>query len=292
MKITLISLLFLIASCASLSKPNTSLLRSWNEDLQNKEPNIPYTKVYSNKNKKLFFIGASHERNLDSSTHKLIKKSIENIKPNLVIIEGVETDYGINPKFVLKRISNNPPKMNEASYSAKISHENNIPFIGGEFPENQIKKEFENDAIFTSRDLLAFRLIQGMATFNQVQPNLTLTEAMNQVYSYVDPKNELKGTDVINEEELTKWFKESSGKIFNYKELTTNDVAPQCQPIATKIQKINCKINRLRNTHLANLISNSLNQHNNVLIIYGAGHQVQLDDVLKSFLPDTHYLEN
>jgi hypothetical protein len=239
----------------------------------------------------LFFIGASHERNLDSSTHKLIKKNIESIKPNLVIIEGVETDYGINPEFVLKRISNNPPKMNEASYAAKISNENNISFIGGEFSENQIKKEFENDSTFTSRDLLEFRLIQGIATFNQEQPNLSLTEAMNQVYSYIDPKNELKGADVINEKELSKWVKESSGRDFNYKELTTNDVSPQCQPTATKIQKINCKINRLRNTHLATLISNSLNQNNIVLIIYGAGHQVQLEHVLQSFLPDTRYLE-
>ncbi len=291
MKFIFISTLFLFASCTNLPKPEMTLLRSWNEDLQNKEPNIPYTKVYSQNKKSLFFIGASHERDLNSSTHKLIKKNIETIRPNLVIIEGVETDYGVNPDFVLKRISNNPPKMNEASYSAKISSENNIPFIGGEISEKKIKKSFESDNAFTPRDLLAFRLIQGMVTFNQSQPNLSLTEAMNEVYSYVDPKNELKGNEVINEVELTNWFKDFSGKDFNYKELTTNDVAPKCQDTATKIQKINCKINRLRNAHLANLISYSLSNYNTVLIIYGAGHQVQLDHVLQSFLPTTRYLD-
>lgn len=181
--------------------------------------------------------------------------------------------------------------MNEDSYAAKVSNEKNIPFIGGEFSEIEIKKAFKADPDFNLHDLLAFRLIQGIATFNNEQPQWTLTRAMDEVYSYVDPKNELKKNEIINEKELLNWFKQSSGKEFNYKELTTYDVSPQCQATATKIQKINCKINKLRNTHLVNLIWTNLKKHNSVLVVYGAGHQVQLDQVLKSFLPDTRYLE-
>lgn len=292
MNISILSLIFIVSSCSTLPNPNLNLLKSWTSELQEKEPSIPYAKEYSNKNKKLIFLGASHGRDLNSETHIFVKNIIENTLPNLVIIEGVETQYGLNPAFVLKRISNNPPKMNEGSYAAKISSAMKIPFIGGEISESAIKESFQSDPYFTSRDLLAFKLIQGFATFNHEQPNLTLTEAMNEVYSYIDSKNELKGDDVINEKELSKWFKASSGKDFNYHELTTNDVAPKCDISSTKIQQINCKINKLRNTHIVNLISAELKKYKSILIVYGAGHQVQQDDVLKSFLSETRYLEN
>ncbi len=294
MKIGFLKLLpiaFLSISCAGLGDPNYSRLRSWTGELQANYPKVPFVKKYraQDEGKELHFLAADHERDLKSKTHALIASEMDSFRPDIVIIEGVESTAGTNPQRVLSYLMTSPTQMNEASYAAKLAMEQGALFMGGEVTSKEIKEYFKYESKYNLKDLVGFLLLRSMAAFNESRPELSVAQAIERVYSYIPQDYGLLESELIGEKEFLSWAKGALGKPFSYASLSTDDVAPICEESALKSQKINCEINKIRNTHLVSVIHESLRTYNKVLVVYGAGHLVQVDDALSSFVISDYY---
>jgi hypothetical protein len=123
-----------------------------------------------------------------------------------------------------------------------------------------------------------------MASFNRSNPELSLTQALNRCYSHLEKEYALSRIDIVHEKEFMALSEKLLGKKFDYKNLSTMDVAPVCDPFATRAQQINCHINKIRNQHLVSIIHQSFTKNDNILVVYGAGHLVQIDLSIRSFM--------
>lgn len=287
--LSLLSCFFLAISCAGLGDPNYKRLRSWTGELQATYPKIPFVKKYRAEEKELHFLAADHERELQSKTHVLVATEMDSFRPEIVIIEGVESAAGANPQRVLSFLMSSPAQMTEGSYAAKLAMEQGALFMGGEITSKEIKEYFKYESHYNLKDLVGFLLLRSMAAFNQSRPELSLAQAMERVYSYIPQDYGLEKTELLKETEFLSWAKETLGKPFSYAELEADDIAPICDKSALKSQKINCEINKIRNAHLVSVIHDSLRTYNKVLVVYGAGHLVQVDDALSSFVTSDYF---
>lgn len=276
---------YLFFGCAhQLPSPELKKIRSWSEELQATYPQVPFKKEYIQSKKKLIFIAADHSRNVETPTHQLIKTTINEFNPDLLIIEGIQTSEGVNPSKILTYLNSKPKEMNEGSYGVSLLNLGKSHFMGGEISNLEVKEFFKDSSTFTSRDLVCFLLLRGIAGINQRERNISLTQAMNKIYSYIEESYQLKKDEIVHEKEFKEWVLKSTKKEFNLSTISTMDVAPLCHLEATVAQKINCEINKLRNAHLVNLIHQCFLKHEKVLVVYGAGHLVQIEESLKSFL--------
>src|SRR5688500_14568334 len=88
-----------VAPGVSAFEPDLSLLEDWTEKAQLSEPcRTPFVATYTGASKSLRFIAAEHNQGPDTATVKLFKKSMVAAKPDLLILEGFPSEFGISPE--------------------------------------------------------------------------------------------------------------------------------------------------------------------------------------------------
>ncbi|OYX25442.1 MAG: hypothetical protein B7Z06_07250, partial [Flavobacteriales bacterium 32-35-8] len=90
--------------------------------------NPPYAALFSTSKNKIIFVAAEHVSDLNSKTFELIRASITNFKPELVIYEGAESSLGYSSKNMVDYIEKNCNnksnwRCGESLYSAYIQHQ-------------------------------------------------------------------------------------------------------------------------------------------------------------------------
>lgn len=165
----------------------------------------------------------------------------------------------------------------------KLALDKNIDYIGGEADSLEIKEKMVSSHS-SLKDFVTFLILRSIASFNRNNPKLTLTQSLNKSYSHLESEYKLSRGELVHEDEFLEVAKNLLGKKFDLNELSTFDVAPICDDSATQAQKINCQINKIRNTHLVSLIHELSQKYKNILVVYGAGHLVQIDPSIRSFM--------
>ena len=110
---------------------------------------------FSKGNKNLYYIGANHTNDIKSKTFKLIKNVIK--KNELVIIEGVDYDYGLSPDIL-------QGSGEEVKYAATLAIKNKTPFSGVEPSDKQIYTKLIRSGI-KKKDVILFEILQEYKVF-------------------------------------------------------------------------------------------------------------------------------
>ncbi|MBI2342000.1 MAG: hypothetical protein HYU98_04630, partial [Deltaproteobacteria bacterium] len=74
-----------------------SLVRSW--DGSKYDPKPPNVKRFQKGNKQLSFVAALHSNKLNCETFRKIRNEFFAFKPEIVIVEGLETSKGVSPEW-------------------------------------------------------------------------------------------------------------------------------------------------------------------------------------------------
>jgi hypothetical protein len=270
---------FLLSSCSSSTLHiDPSLIRPYAYADQSAEPfEAPYVSVFSRADKTLVYLAAHHENLASGPTHKTVEAAIQKFKPNLVIIEGIQTSMGLSPY----RYPDHPEdcarpgisSCSEAEYAAVLSKKAAIPFTGGEPDEKDILESVRARG-YSPKDLIAFYTLRQVPQWVR-EGSWESGHAQTKIERFVSYYERILATRTgLTLSELHSWYHERLGRELDLDRLTAEDLAPISGENTTYLNRLSVEVGAARNLHLARLIESSINRYQNVLIVYGAGHLV------------------
>jgi len=220
--------------------------------------NEPYCLQWKNKNKILNYIGTIHTFNEKNPTTILMDNIIKNYKPDIVIIEGINNEKGINPELP-RRIKNT-----EMEHLALLCQKNKIDFIGIETKDNEvydiIKEKYNIDDIYGYLFLLHHRL-----KYKKINKNDFIEDFYNRIL--INYKTFIKNIDWNHKT----WFKKTFGKNFTYgKYIKYSEPSNNKKALIT--QKLSFDWHKIRDIFNIYTLYKYLNKYNNVVYSMGRNH--------------------
>ena len=291
---SLFALLFLTACSHKDLAPDFNLIQHWSPEEQMKEPHQPpFIAKYKYRSKELWYIAAKHTSNIKSPTFKTIKESLSKFNPQLVILEGFETEPNEHSpkgyiKYAIKCSKVKFRNCGEPSYSAYLSNQKNIPFIGAEPPDKTIYEHLKTKG-YRPQDLVGYYLVRQIPQLkrqNKLNKNNFQKTADKLLNIFL---NDIESSQSFEFSEFKAWYKEKSGNHFDINKIKSNDLAPIVSTEATYFNKTSALIGEVREKHILKKISQGLKSYDRVLIVYGAGHHVQQKKVLLKMINQPKY---
>lgn len=265
-----------------LLKPDLSLLRDIRPEdtTQLKQIHLSH---FNKGDKDLYYIGTHHGTDFENKTHETIIQAIGKHHPQVVILEGIDTDKGLSPSLGFN--PKNPSDRErffmhsgENVHTAEFLRSKNIPFVGGEPSVSTIFQALEKNG-YSSKDSMALYLMrtipiwkrEGLLADNAhfaTQANGFL--ANSSVFAFI-PKEERLTFD-----EFKTWYDAHKSELGNKDMLavTASDSNPRTSN-PNYFQKMSGIMDRVRNEHLVTLVAGSLAAKDKVLVVYGNAHQCQ-----------------
>ena len=240
-------------------KPDLSRIVSYT--LADDKPKPTTIRCYSNGQKNLFYINASHVRGTDNSTCAKIEEAISYLKPQRVVIEA----------------SNNQPinEGSEVAFANTLAAQHHIPVVRAEPSDKDV---FDNIGVkgYTAKDVMALYLLRSIPQSRQqghIMDEPHFAERARQLLSGHPAFAHIPASERLTYEEFKANYAPQLGK--NFLEATTNDFAPFEHAGATYFQKLNAAVGWIREAHIDTTIGNTINEvgADNVLVVYGGAHR-------------------
>jgi len=287
----LCSLLFL-AGC-SHDQYDFKNLKSYEFQLEDEFPvERPFIACYKKDHQKLCYIGSDHSSEINSKTFKLIQKTIEEFKPDLLVLEGFETNKGLSPTVMINYVrkscatsSSNNFKCGEPLYAVHLGHLKNIPFIGGEPDDEQIFTALQGQG-HEKDDVFGFYFTRQIAQYFDEKQVSAVSELQKKFDEF------LKNTRVdgihLTYASYQDWLNQKMGRPVELSELRDpNLIAPIGN--GNKLQQISSKINLIRDQHILKVILDSSQKYQRILVIYGASHYLTQRGLLAQYFGNPIY---
>lgn len=255
-----------------------SLIKNWTPDTTERTNSVfPCLAEYKHRQKHLYYVAANHDYGLENPTCKLIKNTIHTTSPQLIIVEGLETDKGISPEGWSERAreaeQNGFVNSREPVYATALAIQNKIPFIGGEAAHKDIFEAL-NTKGYSDQDILAFYVLRAYVSTwkDRCLPENELENVANNYLETNSRFQHLPSERRINFQQFKQWFDRNNIGKKSYKEFDDYDIAPLAWASATPFQEISHAIGEVREQHLDALIATKLAEHDRVMVVYGNGH--------------------
>lgn len=264
-----------------LSAPDLSLVRPFARS-EGKKLGPVHLDHFSKDNKHLYYIGSMHGTDFQNQSHEIIQQAGKKYKPELIIVEGVETQLGLSPSLGFD--PKNPHSVkhlilhsNENIHTAEAARLQKIPFIGGEPTSESIFQALEKEG-HSTKDVMAFFLIRTIPIWKR-------SGLLNEPEKFTKMANEFLDSNRIFKhipkearltvDEFNSWYDAHKAEIGNKKAIdaTAGDSNPNHAPDANYFQKMSNIMDQVRDRHLINLISDSLSSYDKVMVVYGNIHQ-------------------
>jgi hypothetical protein len=216
-------------------EPNMKLLKDHGVDgsyKKWKEQNSiisPYCLSFTKDSKIFNYIGAYHTDDENSNTFKLIKKIIKKYKPELIIVEGVRYDMGINPPLTNYH--------GEGKYAIDIGKKYGAKYTGVEGLEKDIVSELLTK--YSRDDILGYDFLRSHKfSYNTIR------------ISEEQFMSEFKEHNIFNDKTFNpvEWFENTFGEKFKYGSFLEY-ASPYKGPEAVLTQKLGYDFSRCRDIH-------------------------------------------
>lgn len=274
--------------------PDLSLINDYSGDLQAKEPyKPPFISHFSKGQKHLYYIAACHEFGADAPTHQTIRHAIDNYKPDLVIIEGVETNGGISPQKIvedgLKQQQHG--QIDERNYAALLATSANIPFLGGEPPDAEVFTHMRQQG-YSDKDTMGFYALR-MMPFWRKQHGMTEATIDEFVGRYLNDSHfdHIAPQERMTAQEFRQWYDAHKTNNKSLMETETWEFPPLNTPNATYFQRMSHATSIIREKNLDQTIAAALNNHDKVLVVYGSGHLAQSSRVFENMFGNVEHVK-
>ncbi len=281
--------LLLLAGCTSSPTfvADPSLLVPWSGEAQRRMPEPPYVARYEHEGKSLSYVAARHEHAVGNATFELVERELEAFRPDVVLVEGLETVHGPSPAFYLEGVERTQRgdsyPMGEAGFAASLASAAGIPFFGGEPSEEEIRDSVVVDGM-ELRDLVYFYVVRQVPQWKRTgeDQEFSFEELFSKALAHYRRALSLEDDTLDDPRAFEAWYRDRNGRPFRYEEITTEVCAPVAGLLFTNDMSL--AIGEVRDTHIVRTIAGLLNEHDRVLVVYGAGHHVQQEKVLEKML--------
>ena len=260
---------------------NLSLIRGMSpQDIKKNIP--PYLSHFQKDNKDLYYIGTRHGGDFENRSHEIISQAVGKYKPQLIIIEGVETASGLSPHLGLD--PKNPGDRQrfwhhsgENVHTAEAARALHIPFIGGEPTTESLFHVLETHG-YSAKEAMALSLLRSIPSWRRKGVLKDKEHFAEQATGFLlnDPVfKHIPKESRLTFQEFNAWYDAHKAEIGGKDVLAV--VAGDSDMLDPKhanyFQKMSGIMDRARDEHLVQLIADSLTKNDKVMVVYGNFHQ-------------------
>lgn len=272
-----IGLYLAVAGCSNAG--GSEKLATWTQALAASQRDGPELIVFKRDGRKLAFVGVQHDSDPASSTHDLIERAIRTLKPRVVIVEGIPTNWGHNPSRLVE-IGNQIPDANgllpdgETVPAVREALALQSLLIGGEPSDAEVRRIASQGGV-SDEDLLGFyvlRVVPQWLSQRQVD-DLTSDPASELISGQLDRSRKELGlaTSVLPTADDWRRWRLSRNRGASQNSIDIKEAGPLADgPWATG--RIGAAISKARDSHLLKLTTQELAKRGSVLIVYGGSH--------------------
>lgn len=301
---TLVFVLWVASGCATL-QPNdslvadTSLVIPYTFDLENKKHlEAPYVAKYERDGRLLLYVASEHisiqksPNLLEHPTLKTIEHLFVEYKPEIVIVEGIDTGDEISPKSIIKKadecVTANYRNCGESFFAINMARKSGAAYITGEPRNQQIKDEIVKEG-YSAEDLLGFYLVRQIPQYRR-QGDFDRKNFADRAEKQLRGFQYQLGTDLkFGFKEFDAWYSKHMTTPKSYLDITNNDPAPHGGPDATYVQKISNKVGVIRDRAIVKTIERMLGTYSRVLVVYGGSHLITQEHAIESMMDKATY---
>jgi len=294
----------LIVGCTTM-QPNvslvadTSLVLPYTFDLESKKHlEAPYVAKYERDGKVLLYVASKHisiqryPNLLQHPTLGTIESLFSEYKPEVVIVEGIDTGNELSPKSILKKAdecaASSYKSCGESFFAINMARKNDAAYITGEPRNQQIKDEIIK-AGYSAEDLLGFYLVRQIPQY-QRQGDFDRSSFGDRAEKQLRGFQYQIGTNLkFGFKEFEAWYGKHMTKPKNYLDITNDDPAPHGGPDATYVQKISNKVGVIRDQAIVKTIERMLGAYSRVLVVYGGSHLITQESAIESMMGKAAY---
>lgn len=254
-------------------------LASWTRSLAATQIDGPELTIFRHRSDLLIFVGVEHDADPSGPTHQLIGSAFALAAPEVVIVEGIPTDWGIDsPKLIslaeeaLDAHGLQPNGETVPAVRGALRHGSRL--LGGEPSDRQVR-ETVNRLGYNDRDLLGFYVLR-------VVPQWIIQD---EIADLADPR----AINLINEElarssatlglsqnilpNAASWYawRRQRNPAAHSARLAIEEAGPLADG-PWPSSRIGAAISRVRDVHLYNLTVQQLSEHQTVMVVYGGSH--------------------
>jgi hypothetical protein len=244
----------------------------------------PFIETFTRDGKTLIYVLSVHHSSvrfpdaMADPVFKTIERVFSMIRPDAVIVEGVDPsqlsgllDYATRCAAAGYDL---PGKVcDENAFTAYSATQNGAPVYTGE-PSARASLAFFEARGYSIQDFLAFWIMNNIPPEKR-RGQLTEDKFRRLVNRVVAYENYLLGTSTrFTREDFAAWYAKNMGARRSYVELAQEDTSPYPPPDEPKtlLHTLSALSTKARDENLLTTIKSSLQNHNRVLVVYGASH--------------------
>lgn len=263
----------------------------WTQALADSQPDGPELLLFERAHKKLAFIGVQHDSNPASMTHRLIDSTFLIFKPRVVIVEGVPTSWGYNPKRLIRVAAQQPdsrgllpegetvPTVRGALAAGSI-------IVGGEPSDADVRRSAAARGV-SDEDLLGFYVLRVVPQWQSQREIDDLSSAratalINKQLAH--SRAELKlSLNLLPDAAAWRRWRLDRNVGANPNRLDIKEAGPLADG-PWKTSRVGATISSARDSHLFELTRAELAKHGSVLVVFGASHALVQLPALKTLM--------
>ena len=271
---TLLASWVCVAPATAAVHLNPDLVRPWNQNEKAQFP-TPLAGEFKKADRHLIFVGDHHSDQIQ--TYACLERAFEELAPDLVVVEGVDFGDGINPeewmsKFVHRSKEDLLREGGAGPNAARLAFSKNIPVVGGEPSiHDSMKSTFLKRKGFDRDDILNVQVLQRIPYRRDV---LKITNPED-FFEYAIHYYKVDEPNVAFKRRFKSWYKRRTNWEFFYDKVSKAEVAVNCAPEDTFLQRVACAFNVNRDRVLVQNIEKLLRTYKRIMVVYGTGHFVQ-----------------
>lgn len=276
-------------------KPDLSLIGTLSSENTSTQHHVIVAE-FKRAGKALCYLAAKHVVGLNNPTTDAIESSIDTFKPDAIIIESRygQENAGYNAGYVAhikEQAQSGFLTSREDRYAAHLAIENDIPFIGAE-PSDQEIISGMNKHNYSTKDVLAFYLLRQIPVWHEqgtLDKNDFPKQAEELLQIYHDQLN-MPVDERLSFDEFKRWFDEHNTTGKSFLEFENDDLRPINSDDASYFKKLNYALDPIREAHIVQVIADTLEKYNRVLVVYGQSHLIKSQPVFEKMFESAPHI--
>ena len=278
MRATVILILFCLTGSAMADPPllylDPNLVCPWSKQDKDQFP-TPLVGIFRLKGLSLIFVGDHHTQ--QTATFDALEAAFRKYSPRILVVEGVDYADGVNPsiwmnKFISKTKEELLQEGGIGPNAARLAFLNHIPVIGGEpSMAESMTSPFLRHLGFERSDILNVQILQRIP----YRRDVLAMKSVEEFFDYALQLYKVPSSKKRFARDFLAWYKNKTGKTFDYGSVSKEETAVNCLPTDTFLQRTACAFNENRDRALVDHIQILVNKYRDVLVAYGTGHFVQ-----------------
>ncbi|MGH6951228.1 MAG: hypothetical protein ACREH4_10165 [Vitreimonas sp.] len=284
------------AACQSAVRPDASAIAPWTSELSSAQPREPFAAVYNRQGRVLLFIGAHHENRVESSTFRLIADTYAHFPIDTLITEGSPYSDGASPARLLhwaarQRELDGFVEGGETVPAVRGAVASGATLFGGEPDDADIQDRLLSMG-FGAEDVLGFYVLRMIPQWTRERRIEGSSDSRLEplVADALRRDREGLGLDASvlpDTDAWLHWYAATNGK--RIEDFEPREAGPLADgPYGSN--RINAAIGRARDAFLLETMANHFNAGENILIVYGKSHLMQLRPALDRMLGPPCYV--